>query len=75
MIAKLTRGGRPSPRGYVQALKGRITSLEQFITKLASVESAQRDEMLANFSKTASSHAHHVQPEAPVPTEENGIAR
>lgn len=43
---------RPSPRGYVQALKGRITSLEKFITKLASVDSAQRDEMLANFSKS-----------------------
>lgn len=45
---------RPSPRGYVQALKGRIASLEKFITKLASVDSAQRDEMLANFSKSTS---------------------
>jgi hypothetical protein len=52
-------------------LKGRITSLEQFITKLASVDSAQRDEMLANFSKT-STHTHAHQPEAPVSTEDNG---
>lgn len=64
---------RPSPRGYVQALKGRITSLEQFITKLASVDSTQRDEMLANFSKT-SNHSHIHQPEgaAPAPAEGNG---
>lgn len=31
-----------------------VTSLEQFITKLASVDSAQRDEMLQKFNKTSS---------------------
>jgi hypothetical protein len=48
---------RPVPRGYVQALEGQVASLEKFITKLISADGSQRDEMLANFSKS-SNHFH-----------------
>jgi hypothetical protein len=41
----------------VQALEGQIASLEKFITKLIAVDGTQRDEMLANFSKS-SNHFH-----------------
>lgn len=40
-------------RGYVQALEGQIASLEKFITKLITVDSSQRDELLKNFSSNS----------------------
>ncbi|TAQ84067.1 hypothetical protein B7494_g7605 [Chlorociboria aeruginascens] len=47
----------PVPRGRVQALEGQIASLEQFITKLISVDALTRDEMLTNFRPSSNLYA------------------